>query len=127
MRTAKLTINGAEHLLCFSARVLRAVTERYGGVDKLSDALDGGEPAKSMDEAFWVLSAMMDAGARYARHEGLDDPEPLTVDELYDLCDISDFSGLKGKIAETITAGKTTTVEAEPPKNAGATRGKKSG
>lgn len=127
MRTAKLTVNGSEHLLCFSARVLRGVTERYGGMDKLSAALDDKDPLKSLDEAFWILSSMMDAGDRYARHEGLDNPEPLTVEELYDLCDISDFSGLKGKIAETITVGKTTTIEAQSPKNAGATRGEESG
>ena len=127
MRTAKLTINGNEHLLCFSARVIRSISERYGDRDKMGEALEQKDQCKALDESFWVLSTMMDAGARYAAHEGLDNPPPLTVDELLDLCDIADFAGLKGKIFETVTAGKTTTVEADAPKNAGAAREKKSG
>ena len=107
MRTAKLTVNGKEYLLCFSVRVLRAVSERYGDVTHIPEALDQEDTVRAMDEAFWILSAMME--------------------QLYDLCDISDFMGLKNKIAETITAGRAVTVEAEAPKNAGTARGKRSG
>ncbi|MFR2334515.1 MAG: hypothetical protein ACLS63_16795 [Flavonifractor plautii] len=127
MRTAKLTVNGKEYLLCFSVRVLRAVSERYGDVTHIPEALDQEDTVRAMDEAFWILSAMMEAGSRYAAHEGMENPAPLTVDQLYDLCDISDCMGLKNKIAETITAGRAVTVEAEAPKNAGTARGKRSG
>ena len=42
----------------------------------------------------------------------------MTADELLDVLDIGDFAKMRDKIAETITNGKETHVEAEPPKNA---------
>lgn len=122
MRTARIEIEGREHLLCFSARVVRAVTERYGGVEEIDGALDVSEPVRALDEAVWLLAAMMDGGARYARLNELDNPPALTADELLDVLDISDFGRLKDKIAETITNGKSVNVEAEPPKNAKTTQ-----
>lgn len=144
MRTAKIEIGGREYLLCFSARVVRAVTERYGGVEYIDSALsgrpqrgdaapeavDGQNPAaesafdavRALDEAVWLLSAMMDGGARYAKLNDLDNPPVLTADDLLDVLDLSDFSRLKSKIAETITNGERRNVEATPPKNAKTTQ-----
>ena len=118
MRTARITIDGAEHLLCFSTRV---GTERYGDIVNIDEALTGGSAVQAMDEAVWMIAAMMDAGARYAKLNGLDNPPPLTEEELLDVCDLGDFTQLTSKITETITNGKTPTVEAEPAKNAKAT------
>lgn len=122
MRTARIEIEGREHLLCFSARVVRAVTERYGGVEAIDGALSGSEPVRALDEAVWLLATMMDGGARYARLNEIDNPPALTADELLDVLDISDFGRLKDKIAETITNGKSVNVEADPPKNAKTTQ-----
>ena len=122
MRTARIEIEGREHLLCFSARVVRAVTERYGGVEAIDGALSGSEPVRALDEAVWLLATMMDGGARYAKLNEIDNPPALTADELLDVLDISDFGRLKDKIAETITNGKRANVEAEPPKNAKTTQ-----
>ena len=147
MRTAKIDICGREYLLCFSARVVRAVTERYGGMEHIDEALSGRmqqdtadtdvaeadtdvaeadtapemDAVKALDEAVWLLAAMMDGGERYAKLNGLPNPHALTADELLDVLDIGDFARLRQKIAETITNGKEAHVEAEPPKNAEAT------
>lgn len=118
MRTASIEIGGKVHLLCFSARVVRAVTERYGGMENIDEALSTENPVKALDEAVWLLAAMMDGGARYAKMSGLETPPPLTADELLDVLDIGDFAKMRAKIAETITNGKETHVEADPGKNA---------
>lgn len=118
MRTASIEIGGKEHLLCFSARVVRACTERYGGVEHIDTALSADEPVKALDEAVWLLATMMDGGARYARMNEIPNAPALTADELLDVMDIGDFANLKDKIAEAITNGKETHVESEPPKNA---------
>ena len=125
MRTASITLNGQEHLLCFSARVVRACTERYGDVSGLGDALDNPDKLKALDEAVWILAQMMDAGARYAKLNGLDNPPPVSYEDMYDLVGMDDLENLKGKVFETISNGRSTTVEVEPSKNAGAARGKK--
>ena len=123
MRTASITLNGQEHLLCFSARVVRACTERYGDVSGLGDALDNPDKLKALDEAVWILAQMMDAGARYAKLNGLENPEPLSFDAIYDMSDLNDFFAIRQKVVATVTQGRATHVEVEQPKNAGATQG----
>ena len=99
MRTASITLNGQEHLLCFSARVVRACTERYGDVSGLGDALDNPDKLKALDEAVWILAQMMDAGARYAKLNGLENPEPLSFDAIYDMSDLNDFFAIVAPLA----------------------------
>lgn len=120
MRTAKISIDGKSYLLCFSARVMRACTERYGAMENIDDALSG-DTVAALDESIWILSQLMDAGARYAEMNGIENPKSLGFDGLYDAMSIDDLSGMKGKIAETITNGRSVTVEAEAPKNGEAT------
>lgn len=118
MRTASIEIGGKAHLLCFSARVVRAVTERYGNMEHIDAALSADDPLKALDEAVWLLATMMDGGARYARLNEIPNAPALTADELLDVLDIGDFAKMRAKIAETITNGKETHVEADPGKNA---------
>lgn len=118
MRTASIEIGGKAHLLCFSARVVRAVTERYGDVERIDTALSADDPLKALDEAVWLLSTMMDGGARYAKLNGLETAPPLTADELLDVMDLSDFGQLRTKITEAVVSGRETHVEADPGKNA---------
>lgn len=125
MRTATIHLAGKDRLLCFSTRVVRNCTERYGGIEHIGAALSTEDTVKALDESMWLLSQMLEAGARYARMNGMDNPEPLDADGLYDCCDISDFAGLRGKIIETISNGQKATVEAEAPKNAGAAQGER--
>ena len=121
MRTATMTINGREHILCFSARVVRDCSERYGEWNGVFTAMSEGSEVQKLDESIWLISRLMDAGARYAATNGIECPKPLTPDELYDSCSLSDFFLLRSKITETVKAGQATTIEAEAPKNAGAT------
>ena len=114
MRTAEIDIDGKSYLLCFSGRVIRNVSERFGGVQEMYTALGDYDQVKSLDAAVWVLSQMIQAGDRYAGLNGLDNPGSLTFDQLYDLFDIQDFVGLYGKIKETITSGGARTVAAKP-------------
>lgn len=118
MRTASITIDGRDYLLCFSARAVRACTERYGGVEYIDTALSGKGAGEALDEAVWLLATLMDCGARYARLNGKDNPPALSAEDLYDVLGAEDFAVLKDKIVETILSGRTPTVEAEPPKNA---------
>lgn len=124
MRTAKIEINKKEYLLCFSARVMRACSERYESVENIGKALTEGTEAQKMDESFWLLSAMMDAGAKYAKVEGISTPPPLSYDALYDLCGMDDLLDMQTKIFKTIADGSERRIETEDEegKNAETTR-----
>lgn len=114
MRTGKIEINGKEYLLCFSTRVVRACSERYGGVENIDKALMQGTEVNMMDESFWLLATMMDAGARYAKLNGIETPPPLSYDDLYDLCGVDDLMGMKTKIFETVASGSEREIDTEP-------------
>ena len=121
MRTAKILIDGREHLLCFSVRVLRAVVDRYGSVEGLHASTSTEDQAKTLAEALWQLAAMMDAGARYAALEGLPNAEPLTQEQLDDVCDISDFFEIRMAVQRTITSGVSSSLQVDDSKNREAT------
>lgn len=129
MRTAKMSVDGREYLLCFSGRVIRNVTEKFGSLPAMYEAFSQEEQEKSLDAAVWVLSQMIQAGDRYAKLNGLENPGMLSFDDLYDLFDINDFTGIYSKIKETIRSGKQQTVTAVQDtsgggrKNAAATPG----
>lgn len=123
MRTGKIDVNGKEYLLCFSARVIRDCSQRYGSVEKIGNALTEGTEVEIMDECFWLLATMMYAGARYAELEGIENPKPLSFDDLYDLSDLLDLAEAKERVFETVANGNKRNVEIEPErKNAGATQ-----
>lgn len=113
MRTAKIKINKKEYLLCFSTRVIRACSERYGKIENVNEALSSGTEVKMMDESFWLLATMMDAGARYAKLNDIETPAPLSADDLYDLCGMDDLLRMKAKIFETVENGNERKIETE--------------
>ena len=75
MRTATININGEERLLCFSMRAIMAVNDRYGGVEQIGSALSGDDVTHNLQEAIWLISTMLEAGARYAALNGMDNVE----------------------------------------------------
>ena len=116
MRTGKIEVHGKEYILCFSARVVRACSERYGGIERIGNVLMEGTQAEQMDESFWLLEKMMEAGARYAKLEGVENPAPLSFDDLYDLCGMDDLAEMKASIFRTVSNGNERTVEVVPEK-----------
>ena len=119
MRTAEITLNGVKYPMCFSMRVVRACNERYGGIENIESALKDGGVAKTMDEAIWLLHTMIDGGVRYERAAGNDAPDAPTLDDMYDICGLEDFSSLREKNSATIVGGSTPEDTVGPsPKNA---------
>lgn len=113
MKTAKMNVAGKDHTLCFSLRVVRDCADKFGGMDKLSEALTGGTQQEQFDNVIWLLSRMMDAGERYDKLEGRPSEKALSVDDLLDLQGVDDLASLKSTIFETMDNGGEA-VETEP-------------
>lgn len=120
MRTATVSLDGEDRLLCFSMGVMEDVYRDFGDLQGLFDAMNG-KTHNPIRAIIWALERMMDAGAKYAARKGIQAAPPLTADELREVCDLSDFTGLRQAVLNTITAGSEREVEAEPPKNGTAT------
>ena len=123
MRIGTIGIDGKRHLLCFSVRVVRHCTERYGSINGLYSALSAEDELQALDEALWLLAEMMQAGDKYARMHGMDNAPCMSAEELEDACDISDFVQMRAAIMLTINNGRKTKVEVESSPNAEATQG----
>lgn len=121
MRTGKLTILGREYPLCFSTQVVCDVSDKFGGLNQLMDALRSEDLTMQLRTAMWTLAEMSRAGHAYAALCGEETPKPLTEEQLLAVFGPDDLAGLYGKIMQTITDGSRREVEAEPPKNAATT------
>lgn len=118
MRTGTITIDGAEHLLCFNARVIQKGIERFGSMEAFDKAIAGeGGDSQSLDNSIWILAAMMDAGHKYAIKKGIETGDPMSCDDIYDYVGLDDFAEIQRSIAQTISDGSSRTVEIETPKN----------
>lgn len=116
MRTGKITVNGQDYITCLSTRVLVALEERGGDADKeLARIMQG----RKLGDLFWLLAQMIDAGDRYAKLEGIDNPGTLSLDALMDSMGPDDYEVMTGALADTVKAGTTPTVEAKPAKGKG--------
>ena len=113
MRYSRLNICGKEYTLVMSTRVIAHYQEM--GKD-ISTILDEGGISGIMD----MLQRMIEAGDRYARMEGMDNPGVLTLDEILDATGPEDYAGIIEAVTLAVTGERK--VEAEPdPKNADST------
>lgn len=115
MRTAKAKIHGKEYLICFSTRVLMALEERDGdssaGLEKIMKT-------QKVSDVFWLLAQMIDAGDRYAKIEGIDNPGTISYDELVDTLGVDEYQDVFGAITEAVQKGTKPEVQTKPAKNA---------
>ena len=122
MRTAKAKIHGKEYLICFSTRVLMALEEREGDI---SAGLEKIMKTQKVSDVFWLLAQMIDAGDRYAKIEGIDNPGTISYDELVDTLGVDEYQDVFGAIAEAVQKGTKPDVQTKPVKNAKTTRTEK--
>lgn len=113
MRTGKITIKGKEYLTCFSTRALIACEERSGSIEHELEKIEGG----SIKECIWLIYQLIIAGDRYAKIEGIENPEPMTYDELIDSLGADEYPGIFKAIKDTTTAGTNRNIEVKPSKN----------
>lgn len=119
MKLHSVTLNGKTYYVCFSARVMLALEERGGTAGEELDRILASE---KLQDTFWLLTKMLDAGRRYAMTEELETiPDPISMDQLLDSTDLLDYQSLTAQITQTIKDDSTPTVEAIPAKNEEAT------
>lgn len=114
MRTGKFDFYGKSYLITFNARVNAALEAEGIRLDRLAE---NDTPVSSIVR---ILSHMIDAGDRYARMNGIENPGTVDYDTLLDGLDMPDIQKLPALIAEVAKGERN--VEADPPKNAGAPR-----
>lgn len=118
MKVITRHICGEDRMLCYSLRVTKAVTERFG-TGGIREKLKESSTAETLDAVIWMLTLMMEAGKKYADKNGIPCPSSPSEDDMLDFYGMDDLEELYGAFTETMAAGQQQGVEAEA-KNAGA-------
>lgn len=114
MRTTTIELQGKEYLLCLSLRGISNLEKRYGGLENVTKIM----AKPNVGDAIILLAEMMNCGAKYAKLNGIENPEPLSQEELEYGLDMADFVPMMAKIGETVRLSMEREVEALPNENA---------
>lgn len=120
MKVITRHICGEDRVLCYSLRVSKAITEKFGS-GGIRETLKGDNPAETLDAVIWMLSLLMDAGKKYADKNGMKCPDAPSEDDMLDDYGLDDLADLMGLANDAMAAGAQQEVEAES-KNGKATQ-----
>ena len=112
MKVITRHICGEDRVLCYSLRVSKAITERFGS-SGIREALKGDNPAETLDAVIWMLSLLMDAGKKYADKNGKKCPDAPSEDDMLDDYGLDDLADLMGLANDAMAAGAQQEVESE--------------
>lgn len=116
MRTSELMIGGKKYLLAMSNRVLVDIESKGQSLE--SFLADSG---KSVTNICWLIRRMSEAGRAYAKLTGAGDYDQITEEQILDGSGSDDYGAYMDAILAAAAGERK--VDAEPPKNAGTTRG----
>lgn len=114
MRTTTIELKGKDYILCLSLKGIANLSERYGGLEKASKAM----AKPDICDAIIILAEMMNCGARYAKLNGIENPELLSQEELEYGLDMADFAPMMAKVGETARLSMEREVETVPNQKA---------
>lgn len=108
MITKTVEVAGKDYLLCASLRVVRYMNHVRAKAISEED---------SVDELVDMLKIMIDAGDKYAKTNGIDNPEPLSKDDILDYLGMDDYMRIQDAINAATLESSKRTLEVEPPKD----------
>lgn len=124
-KTVYIEVAGKEYPMRFSIAAAKAISEKFGSLDKLSEALSGAGEAETLDNVLWVVALLIQQGCAYKNLFEKDQPipenapvekgkyVPLDKEQLEVGLDILSLAGMQDKIYQTVGAGQQQTVETQ--------------
>lgn len=116
MKIMSIKVCGASYPVCFNARVMSAGEEKYGNMTKFTEAIFGEEIA--FKDFIWFLAAMLDAGYRASKRQGIESEVPPSEEDLLDMIGLSDIYPLRQSMMSVSERDTERKVEVDEPKNA---------
>lgn len=94
-----------ERHMLFSLNVLDEMSDKFGGYDKMTEALSGEKAIKNLK---WILTLVLNEGAA-------DDEEPLTEQQVGKMLHVGNLAELKSDLFRAFAIGTNGSDEIEPP------------
>lgn len=102
---------GERHPLCFSLSATEAIVDEFGSLEKMTDALTGGDTLTQIKAIDKTLAILLDAGQKYCAEMGIETPPALKCRPA-DLIDVTDPTAITA-IFDTINNDTKREVEAK--------------
>lgn len=111
MKTVKIKVCGTERILCKSLRVEKNLIAEFG--DDYAGKLEEGSVADKLNIVIGVVHEMIKAGDVYAKMNGIENPEPVSREDIEDCYDVADLIELEKAIGEAAKESAKQEVVAE--------------
>ena len=116
-RTAKLKIGGKEYTLILTLKATKAISERFGGLTKMGEALTKAT-ADNLGSVIWLIATLANQSVLIYNFEHPESPEKEVTEELIELMmKPIDLAEAKEAIMECMIKGTKRDVESDAEKN----------
>ena len=105
MKRTYIELLGERHPLCFSLSAVEEITDAFGGMEGMTEALKNGTQAEKLKAAVKVLDILIRAGRRYCAAAGEELPPPIRG-EISDIIDATDPASISAIFAAINADGK---------------------
>lgn len=114
-RGAVISIDGEEYTLVLTTRATKAISQRYGGLDKLGDKLMQADSFElALDEIIWLIVILANQSIQIHNLRHKEKPRPLLTEEEVELLTVpSELASFKPSIMEAMVKGTKRNVESE--------------
>ncbi len=122
-RIVEFEIAGRKYPLNFSVKAAEVVSERYGGLENITEMFSGKSSGEMMREAIFLVHLLIEQGIAYKRLVDGEEIAGISLEDLAVIMGPSDFGKMQEALMGAMMAGMGRTVEVEPdPKNAETTQ-----
>ena len=98
MKTGTIEIAGKTYITCLSTRVVMNLQKK----GKLEDVLADVEKSEDLSTIMELIYMLIDAGDRYAKLAGLDNPPLMSFDDMVDVLGIDDLANMRDAFAMAV-------------------------
>ena len=114
-RTVAITIDGEEYALLLTTRATKAISQRYGGLDKLGEKLMQADSFElALDEIIWLIVLMANQSIQIFNLRNKGNAKPLLTEEEVELLTVpSELASFKPAIMEAMIRGTRRNVESD--------------
>ena len=115
-RLFKVKIGDKEYPICYSLRVLKAISDEYGSPDKAFAEIDNPSAVKAMEAQVFILHKLILAGAKVSSAAGEEGPQVLSLTETRIMANLTMPGTIKKIVKSTVALSSIPSIEAEPAK-----------
>ena len=120
MKVTYINLLGEEHPMCFSLSAIEEISDTFGSVDAMSEAVESDNVALKLSAVSKLLNILIKAGRRYGALVGMELPKEIKGN-VGDLIDISDPEAIS-KVFEAIANDSEREIEVKSKNVEGVTQ-----